>query len=105
MTIHQAKGLQFPFVFVGHLGATADTGASVYTLEDDIARFSNADGRTFARPDVSVRAEVDVVRAFYVAYSRAQWALALVGSNAHFRKGGIPCGPERTWLRYHTAPL
>ncbi len=106
MTIHQAKGLQFPFVFVGSMGTTANPKAAVYALEDDIARFAREDARQFARPDASVRAEVDTVRAFYVAYSRAQWALILVGSDAHFRRNdSIPCGPDRTWLRYHAPPL
>jgi DNA helicase-2/ATP-dependent DNA helicase PcrA len=100
MTIHQAKGLEFPFVFVGHMLAKSDPDDEVYRIEDAFVPFTANAQRRFDLADAATRAELDVIRQFFVAYSRAQYALILVGMRAHFTSGGIPCGPERPWLKY-----
>lgn len=97
MTMHQAKGLEFPVVFVGHLG----DGASVedtHQLEDMFGTYPNLSGRQFKALPALVRAELDMIRKYYVAYSRAEYALILVGTKAHVSKGATPCGPDKTWL-------
>ena len=104
MTMHQAKGLQFPFVFVGHMGEHSNVSISHY-LETEMARFPNNSGRAFRLLPSTVRAELDFIRQYYVAYSRAQWALILMGTEAHFTKSATPCGPNNTWLPNRILPL
>lgn len=104
MTMHQVKGLQFPFVFVGHMGE--DPGVSIaHQLETRLAQFPNNPARSFVRPPENVRAELDMIRQYYVAYSRAQWALILMGTNSQFAKGRVPCGPSAAWLQNRLLPL
>lgn len=79
MTIHQAKGLQFPFVFVGAVARGASPG-DVHRLEDDIRLF-RPNPLTVAF-NAETRAEHDLIRMFYVAYSRAQWALILLATRS-----------------------
>ncbi|HFF6211202.1 MULTISPECIES: DEAD/DEAH box helicase [Stenotrophomonas] len=97
MTMHQAKGLEFPVVFVGHLGDSA-TVEDTHTLENMFSAFPNLSGRQFNALPALVRAELDLIRKYYVAYSRAEYALVLVGTKAHVSKGTTPCGPDKTWL-------
>ena len=98
MTMHQAKGLEFPVVFVGHMGEKASVDAT-HLLEDLFASIPNLPDRQFPVFSAAVRAELDCVRQYYVAYSRAEHALILVGSNSHLRgTGSIPCGPTKGWL-------
>jgi ATP-dependent DNA helicase UvrD/PcrA len=104
MTMHQVKGLQFPFVFVGHMGEGA-TVSITHQLETQLAQFPGNPARSFARPAEAVRAELDLIRQYYVAYSRAEWALILTGAKAQFDKGRIPCGPNRAWLPNRVLPL
>ncbi|MHB8177955.1 MAG: UvrD-helicase domain-containing protein [Vulcanimicrobiaceae bacterium] len=104
MTIHQAKGLQFPFVFVGHMGGNAFPSAS-HTLEAMFAQFPNNAARVFAHPSAQTRADLDMIRQYFVAYSRPEWALILVGSTSQFNAGNIPCGPNRAWIRNNTTLL
>ncbi|MGJ4963320.1 UvrD-helicase domain-containing protein [Bradyrhizobium sp. HKCCYLRH3061] len=104
MTMHQAKGLQFPFVFVGHMGE--DSRVSVaHQIETQLSQFPSNPARSFAQLPELVRAELDLIRQYYVAFSRAQWALILVGTNQQFAKGRIPCGPNRNWLSNRVLPL
>lgn len=98
MTIHQSKGLEFPFVFVGHLGDQA-TPDSTHELEDILRNFPNLSGRTFTALPASTRAELDMIRKYYVAYSRAEYALVLLGTKQQVSKGATPCGPTKSWLR------
>jgi DNA helicase-2/ATP-dependent DNA helicase PcrA len=104
MTMHQAKGLQFPFVFVGHMNANSQVSAA-HQLETSYSRFPGNPARAFALLPERVRAELDLIRQFYVAYSRAQYALILMGTDAHFKAGRPPCGPNSAWIRTHTPPL
>lgn len=98
MTMHQSKGLEFPFVFVGHLGDDAGP-ESTHELEDMFGAFPNLSGRSFKALSAGVRAELDTVRKYYVAYSRAEHALVLLGTKNQVAKGATPCGPTKDWLR------
>ena len=85
MTIHQAKGLEFPFVFVGALGVSA-AARRVHHLEDALAQFrATPPAHSFT---ASQRAEHDLIRMFYVAYSRAQHALILLGTRSQLKPAG-----------------
>ncbi len=74
MTVHQAKGLQFPIVVVDNIGDTPRAGADHWT-EDFLSPW------TRRRPidEAQTRAEQDLVRRFYVSYSRAKNLLVLCG--------------------------
>jgi DNA helicase-2/ATP-dependent DNA helicase PcrA len=104
MTMHQSKGLQFPFVFVGHIGQDWDTSAT-HRLETELGQFPGNPARAFPRPSEDLRAELDLIRQYYVAYSRAQNALVLVGTKAQFDKGAVPCGPNAAWINNQVPPL
>lgn len=104
MTMHQAKGLQFPFVFVGHIGEKPNVSVSHY-LETQLSQFPNNPARSFSFLSEDVRSELDLIRQYYVAYSRAQYALILMGTNAQFSKGRTPCGPNTSWLQNQIPPL
>lgn len=73
MTVHQAKGLEFPVVFVSDLDSEPWMGGT-YWLEQELEPFAeiNPIGST------EDRAERDEVRRFYVAYSRAEEDLILL---------------------------
>jgi DNA helicase II / ATP-dependent DNA helicase PcrA len=79
MTMHQAKGLQFPFVFVGHMAEEQNISVS-HQLETQLSRFPTNPARAFSLLQEATRAELDLIRQYYVAYSRAQWALILMGT-------------------------
>lgn len=87
MTVHQAKGLEFPVVFVASLGRQAeknyqvDDGSVVPRVADQLAPFTD---RT-PPVDVPTRAERDLVRQFYVAHSRAEEHLVLLGADYYLR--------------------
>jgi DNA helicase-2/ATP-dependent DNA helicase PcrA len=104
MTMHQSKGLEFPFVFVGHMGQDWDTSAT-HRLETELSQFPGNPARAFPRLSEALRAELDLIRQYYVAYSRAQNALIVVGTNAQFSKGAIPCGPNAAWINNQVPPL
>lgn len=104
MTMHQAKGLEFPFVFVGHMSASASANAS-HKIETALSAFPTNAARAFVRLPEDIRAQLDLIRQYYVAYSRAEHALILVGSRSQFTKGEIPCGPNQAWLRNNSDRL
>jgi len=104
MTMHQSKGLEFPFVFVGHLGENPSVSAS-HELETLFSAYPDNPARTFTRAPAQQRAEMDMIRQYYVAYSRAKYALILLGTNAHFAKQSVPLGPARNWVRHRTDQL
>lgn len=74
MTTHQAKGLEFPIVFVADLDEDPWTSGT-YWLEDQLE--PHADIAPVG--DVESRAERDEIRRFYVSYSRAEEDLVMVG--------------------------
>lgn len=74
MTVHQAKGLEFPIVVVGSLRDTPKVSGDNWT-EDFLAPFSPRKPNGTAQE----RAQQDLIRRFYVAYSRAKNLLILCG--------------------------
>jgi DNA helicase-2/ATP-dependent DNA helicase PcrA len=74
MTVHQAKGLEFPIVVVGSLKDKPEVSGDNWT-EDFLAPFSARKPNGTALE----RAEQDLIRRFYVAYSRAKNLLILYG--------------------------
>jgi DNA helicase-2/ATP-dependent DNA helicase PcrA len=91
MTIHQAKGLEFPVVFVDSLRAKASGDDAAYELEDLLVPFSQNPRKLVARED---RATQDLARLFYVAYTRAKNALCLFGPATTFRDATVAVGRE-----------
>jgi DNA helicase-2/ATP-dependent DNA helicase PcrA len=90
MTIHQSKGLEFPLVIVD-VGAEfarnhpkqrfkrfPDQPSNVAQMEDDLAPFTPVGGLRTRRTAMD-RTFEDLVRLYYVAYSRPQTTLLLVG--------------------------
>ena len=90
MTIHQSKGLEYPLVIVDvgsefsrnhHLQAfrrfPADPSSTV-RMESALAPFTEVGGVRTARNDLD-RTFDDLMRLYYVAFSRPQSALLLVG--------------------------
>lgn len=104
MTMHQSKGLEFPFVFVGHMGENPNISAT-HELETLFSGYPANPARTFTRAPALERAEMDLIRQYYVAYSRAKYALVLLGTNAHFSRQTVPLGPVRNWVRHRTNTL
>ncbi|MCO8268618.1 ATP-dependent helicase [Haloferax sp. AB510] len=90
MTVHQAKGLEFPVVYVASLDRTVE---KVVTYEDKaqttpaptIADILSPYCERTPTTDVETRAERDLVRQFYVAHSRAKEKLVLLGTNYYLR--------------------
>lgn len=84
MTIHQSKGLEFPFVFVVmKLGQEGKTGAA-QMLEQTLASFrQDLYPRSTRQPqDLAIE---DDIRLLYVAYSRAQYGLILIGTQTQIK--------------------
>lgn len=104
MTMHQAKGLEFPFVFVGHMGEKPSISAS-HQLETLFSSYPANSARSFVRQPAGVRAEMDLIRQYYVAYSRAKYALILLGTRSQFSNASTPLGPTSNWYRQRTFPL
>jgi len=97
MTIFQAKGLQFPFVFVAGVGNENGAPSGSHQAESLLYPF-----RPGARPlsgSDRERAIQDVVRLYYVAYSRAQYGLFVLAKYNDVDGGVLPLGVGgRQWL-------
>lgn len=104
MTFHQSKGLEFPFVFVGHMAESAKIGPS-HHLETLLAHYPGNPLRMFPQRPEAERALMDTIRQYYVAYSRAEYALIFLGLRNHFTRQSVPCGPSVGWLRQRTNAL
>ncbi|GAB3039757.1 ATP-dependent DNA helicase [Natronobiforma cellulositropha] len=84
MTVHQAKGLEFAVVFLASLELTpektydeTEEGDPVPRVADLLSDYTDRTPPT----DVPTRAERDLVRQFYVAHSRAEENLVLLGTD------------------------
>jgi DNA helicase-2/ATP-dependent DNA helicase PcrA len=86
MTVHQAKGLEFDFVFVGNLGSSVQASES-HQLEQDLRPYR------VSQPAVVHPIEDaqwhDDIRQHFVAYSRARYALILIATDNNLRKTGL----------------
>jgi DNA helicase-2/ATP-dependent DNA helicase PcrA len=90
MTIHQAKGLEFPLVIVDvasdyrtnnerqRFRRFPETQSAIQNLEDDLAPFCEIGPLRQARSGIQ-RSFDDLTRLYYVAYSRPQSVVILVG--------------------------
>jgi DNA helicase-2/ATP-dependent DNA helicase PcrA len=90
MTIHQAKGLEFPLVIVDissdfgtnnvmqRFSRFPERPSNVALLEDDLAPYCSTGPLRVARSALD-RTFDDLVRLYYVAFSRPQSVLLLVG--------------------------
>ncbi len=100
LSIHQAKGLEFPLLVIVDVGSEfqrdhhtqrfkrfPNGGAATHRLEDELRGFS----RSLSRPPRSQRDRAfdDLVRAYFVAFSRAQDVLLLVGHTS-VAQGNVP---------------
>ena len=96
MTIHQAKGLEFPLVIVDissdfernhpkqRFRRFPENPSSVTLLEDDLSAVTPV-GPLRTRRSAIQRSFEDLIRLYYVAYSRPQSVLMLVGRNKCLR--------------------
>jgi DNA helicase-2/ATP-dependent DNA helicase PcrA len=84
MTIHQSKGLEFPFVIVAQLGDKGQVGAA-QRLEHELAPFRQDLYPRMAQPPPDLATEDDI-RLLYVAYSRAEYALILTATPAQLKR-------------------
>lgn len=110
MTIHQSKGLEFPLVIVdvssGYKTNHSKTAAfrfptkasSVTRLEDDLSPFTSVGGTRTSRTALD-RTFDDLMRLYYVAYSRAQTALLIVGLEKTIATGGTVKSVASGWRR------
>ena len=90
MTVHQAKGLEFPFVFVSKLGIrNAQIGAELQ-LEDAMRQFRTDPPQSAF--NAQERVEQDWIRFFYVAYSRAEYSLVMLTTKSELSNHGIGFG-------------
>lgn len=78
MTVHQAKGLEFPVVLAGDINRNPSSG-STHFLEE---LFSEYGGLDVSESDQDDRAGNDAIRRHYVQYSRAQNVLTLVSNES-----------------------
>ncbi|HYC38129.1 MAG TPA: DEAD/DEAH box helicase [Usitatibacter sp.] len=114
MTVHQAKGLEFPLVIVdvgsryrtNHRTQTFSrfptTASATQLMEDDVASHSEV-GKLRQTRNGLERAFEDLIRLHYVAYSRPQTALLLIGCtkcieyNTSIKHVGLMWGSDGTW--------
>jgi len=105
MTVHQAKGLEFPVVFAGDINKRDGPGGTHF-MENELAPYSGLS--LDSTPDE--RADRDNVRRFFVQYSRAQDQLVLTGSKSSveqialgYDENGSPVTPE--WFAERNAEI
>jgi DNA helicase-2/ATP-dependent DNA helicase PcrA len=115
MTIHQAKGLEFPLVIVD-VGAEyggdypkqrfrrfPDFPSSVALMEDDLAPMTPI-GPLRTQREAIQRSFEDLIRLYYVAYSRPQSILLLVGCRKSLRYNTKTKNVATFWRRDGTWP-
>ena len=101
MTVHQAKGLEFPIVFVAKPDEKAEVDAPVL-IEQEMQQFRKSD---VILSDPADRSKEDLIRFYYVAYSRAQYVLFILLQSDEINPGeeagqqlGLG-GGKLTWLK------
>lgn len=100
MTVHQAKGLEFPFVFVAGLDARDEPGTE-HLLEAEMLQFRQ---RPIRLAPADERVKQDSIRFYYVAYSRARFALIMLAIEDDLKVVVVENQPEgiggkgKTWL-------
>jgi len=98
MTIHQSKGLEFPFVIVAQIVGDGRIGAA-QILEGALAPFRQNLYPRPMRPAAQLAAEDDI-RLFYVAHSRAEYAVIMVGTFNQLKDSrAIPSGDQVAFRR------
>lgn len=106
MTVHQAKGLEFEFVFVGNLGLNV-SGSHAHRLEEDLRPFRE-NVPSVVHPIAAAQWHDDI-RQHFVAYSRSKFALILVATDGQLRKTGAETasfgGHGGGWVRQHIQRL
>ena len=98
MTIHQSKGLEFPFVIVGQLGQAPRVG-SAQILEQDLAPFRQELYHRTVRLPATLAVEDDI-RLLYVAYSRAEYSLLLAATTAQLKNINAVATPARDYVDF-----
>jgi DNA helicase-2/ATP-dependent DNA helicase PcrA len=83
MTVHQAKGLEFDFVFVGNLGA-AVSPSDAHRLEQDLRQYRQ--NQPLVIHSIADAQWHDEIRQHFVAFSRAKYALILMATDSQLRK-------------------
>lgn len=82
MTVHQAKGLEFPVVLAGDINKGGSPGGTHF-LEEHLSEYSQLN---VSGSDKDSRATNDAIRRFYVQYSRAEDSLILVGTRSNAKQ-------------------
>ncbi len=106
MTVHQAKGLEFDFVFVSNLGVSVWDSSS-HHIEEALRQYRR-NTPAIVHPIIDAQWHDDI-RQHFVAYSRAKHSLVLVASDSQLRNqptktasfGGLGGG----WVRQNTPRL
>jgi len=99
MTVHAAKGLEFPYVFI--LRANSNSFPSAY--KESLVEFPRElrDPDSVAEQDDKVLHEEEERRLFYVAMTRARDALAIYAKRGTGKKDPTPPGYLRDLLKDH----
>jgi len=83
MTVHQAKGLEFDFVFVYGLNQSAKEKEATISLENDLAQFRRTP--SLSQFNGLEKSRQDLIRFYFVAFSRAKYALIHLVPKNHFK--------------------
>jgi len=76
-----------------------------HELEELFSRFPESGARAIPRFTARDRAAMDLIRQYYVAYSRAEHSLVLLGTKSQLNGDGVPTGPTKGWVRHRTQRL
>lgn len=106
MTVHQAKGLEFDFVFVGNLGAGVSAN-NAHELEEDLRPY-RSNPPAIVHP-IAASQWHDDIRQHFVAFSRARFALVLLATDGQLRRSGAQTASfgnlGGAWVRQNTPRL